>query len=306
MGKYHSAVHMALIVWFVGDIVSMCTSTMESFHRWACTNLYLKTSGRYASNLKEMAERCQESIVQIHDEIARIIRESQDLDDVRNKLHSADIHSKPNILSKFGILQNTRNSFWINGNFRLNEYMHAIAVINFERLCIKGLVTKMNRKLTMAVSLLLAYKFNENSNTYHKTIKHSPQDIFIRRFYNEQKIIKLPNTYKVGDQVRLKIKKKIFDKGDITTHSKNIYLIDEIKRNKYKLNNNEWYKQYEITPANTVEFFPDDQYPEVEKEINEIIKPVPRKRVDVNEELIINDSKRGRKTIDYNKLNKGL
>ena len=75
MGKYHSAVHMALIVWFVGDIVSMCTSTMESFHRWACTNLYLKTSGRYASNLKEMAERCQESIVQIHDEIARIIRE---------------------------------------------------------------------------------------------------------------------------------------------------------------------------------------------------------------------------------------
>ena len=37
----------------------------------------------------------------------------------------------------------------------------ALAVILFERLCLKGLVTKANRRLTMAVSLLLAYKFNE-------------------------------------------------------------------------------------------------------------------------------------------------
>lgn len=37
----------------------------------------------------------------------------------------------------------------------------ALAVILFERLCLKSLVTKANRRLTMAVSLLLAYKFNE-------------------------------------------------------------------------------------------------------------------------------------------------
>lgn len=37
----------------------------------------------------------------------------------------------------------------------------AFAVIYFERLCLKGLVTKFNRKLTMAVALLMAYKFNE-------------------------------------------------------------------------------------------------------------------------------------------------
>eukprot|EP01036_Dinobryon_divergens_P025959 gene25959-34559_t len=48
----------------------------------------------------------------------------------------------------------------------------ALAVISFERLCIKGLVTKVNRKLTMAVCLLLAYKFNEFAATplYHKTL----------------------------------------------------------------------------------------------------------------------------------------
>lgn len=38
----------------------------------------------------------------------------------------------------------------------------ALAMINFERLCLKGLVTKYNRKLTMAVSLILAFKFSEN------------------------------------------------------------------------------------------------------------------------------------------------
>ena len=37
----------------------------------------------------------------------------------------------------------------------------ASAVIFFERLCLKGVITKANRRLTMAVSLLLSYKFNE-------------------------------------------------------------------------------------------------------------------------------------------------
>lgn len=37
----------------------------------------------------------------------------------------------------------------------------AIAVICFERLCLKGIVTKSNRRLSMAVCLLLAFKFNE-------------------------------------------------------------------------------------------------------------------------------------------------
>ena len=47
----------------------------------------------------------------------------------------------------------------------------AIAVICFERLCLKGIVTKYNRMLSMAVSLLLAYKFNETvSSKYHQKL----------------------------------------------------------------------------------------------------------------------------------------
>jgi hypothetical protein len=47
----------------------------------------------------------------------------------------------------------------------------ALAVIYFERLCLKSLVTKANRHLTMAVSLLLAYKFNEPvEEDYHSRL----------------------------------------------------------------------------------------------------------------------------------------
>ena len=48
----------------------------------------------------------------------------------------------------------------------------AYAVVYFERLCLKGLVTKFNRHLTMGVSLLMAYKFNENvGEEYHKRLE---------------------------------------------------------------------------------------------------------------------------------------
>lgn len=47
----------------------------------------------------------------------------------------------------------------------------AITFINFERLCFKGVVTKVNRKLTMAVSFLLAYKFNESVSPKSKQME---------------------------------------------------------------------------------------------------------------------------------------
>ena len=37
-------------------------------------------------------------------------------------------------------------------------------------------------------------------------------------------------------------------------------------------------------------------------EVNEIIKPIPKKKKDVDESLIIDDSKRDRKKIDYNNI----
>jgi hypothetical protein len=58
----------------------------------------------------------------------------------------------------------------------------AIAMINFERLCMKSLITKYNRKLAMAVSLVLAVKFNETAHvTYHEML-NSLMGVFDREW----------------------------------------------------------------------------------------------------------------------------
>ena len=132
MGKYHSAVHFFLLVWFLGDIRSMDTSSLESYHRWACTNLFWKTSGKYTSNLKEMAERCQESIIQIHDNIARLIRNSDNIEEFRNSLSDADKASNPLVSRNFILLQNSKSKVWRFGDQMISNYMHNKAVTNFE------------------------------------------------------------------------------------------------------------------------------------------------------------------------------
>jgi hypothetical protein len=58
----------------------------------------------------------------------------------------------------------------------------AIAMISFERLCLKSLVTKYNRRLTMAVSLLLAVKFNETMHPNYHTMLSTLFSFFDREW----------------------------------------------------------------------------------------------------------------------------
>ena len=95
--------------------------------------------------------------------------------DLKQSLNEQYRERHPNLppsltLSKIRNIKKHTVLFCLSINIEISTV--AIAIINFERLCIKGLVTKMNRKLSMAVSLLLAYKFNETfSSTYHKTLE---------------------------------------------------------------------------------------------------------------------------------------
>ena len=59
----------------------------------------------------------------------------------------------------------------------------------------------------------IMYNYN---HTYHRTIKNTPYDIFHNKGTNNQKVIFIPRRFKVGDKVRLRLKKKVFDKGDIS------------------------------------------------------------------------------------------
>jgi len=147
----------------------------------------------------------------------------------------------------------------------------------------------------------------ENYNTtIHSTTKQTPVDIFTGKEINNQPIIRIEPMYKIGDAVRLVFKKKIFNKGSEISHSSEIYTITNIKKNRYELNNGKLYKEYELTPANTVYFTPDmDNYKGgLDKELSQDVNLYKKKKIksDVEADLII-EGKRDKERKDYKMLN---
>lgn len=71
-------------------------------------------------------------------------------------------------------------------------------------------------------------RLNDNlNNSYHRTIKHSPQEIFDGEAKNEQKIREKPTQYAVGDRVRLLLNRNVFTKGTLGRYSETVYAIEE-------------------------------------------------------------------------------
>ena len=131
-----------------------------------------------------------------------------------------------------------------------------------------AIVERSNRTIR---SLLERYRLYHNDHLWYKylpiivetfnnmeneTTKHKPIDIWEEREFNEQDIIRFNADFKVGDIVRKAIKKKIFDKIDTLKHSKELYQILEVKKNRYLINDGtrRFHKPYELTKANTVIF----------------------------------------------------
>ncbi len=122
------------------------------------------------------------------------------------------------------------------------------------------------------------------NNTIHRTIKAKPIEVFNQDALNKQKIIMIKHMLQIGDQVRIKIVKQVFDKGDRITHSKEIYTIIEKIKNKFKIKNDDnedtlkrLFKPYELVKVNQIQY--------LERGSEET----------VNEETIHNNEKRDRK-----------
>lgn len=97
------------------------------------------------------------------------------------------------------------------------------------------------------------------NNTYHRTIKTTPQSIFSNLDVNHQVINVVPSTLNIGDMVRTKEYKKVFDKGDKIKYSTDTYIIQAINGNKYTLMNTNTdnilkkkYKAYELQKINRI------------------------------------------------------
>ena len=137
------------------------------------------------------------------------------------------------------------------------------------------------------------------NNNYHSTIKNNPIDVFEKKAENNQNIIFVPLNYKVGDFVRIVIRKKIFSKGDSITYSPEIHIVKEIKGNKIKLDNDIYYKPYEIKKVSNIIYKPETKEAEEQKEnIEDLIKSTKIKKLDVDVNNII-DGKRKRNVVKY-------
>lgn len=156
----------------------------------------------------------------------------------------------------------------------INKYFEENKIITYfnqpDEVNKNAIVERFNR--TLARMLQIYRVTNENydwpsylskvidqyNNSFHRTIKQKPIDIFKHGKSNEQTIIKLKNKFKIGDIVKIKKKKNIFDKGDAIMISKSQYTINKINKNKNYLMNDKneilerTYKDYELIKSSKV------------------------------------------------------
>eukprot|EP01040_Poterioochromonas_malhamensis_P000948 gene948-1005_t len=108
-------------------------------------------------NKKELKESLNEKFHEKHPNLPA----SLTLSKIRKvKKDILDFSQQTNINNNANTSNNLNNSS-SNKRNQIELTTIAIAIISFERLCLKGLVSKVNRRLTMAVCIILAIKFNE-------------------------------------------------------------------------------------------------------------------------------------------------
>lgn len=142
------------------------------------------------------------------------------------------------------------------------------------------------------------------NHSYHRTIKEKPFDIFNGITTSKQNIIKYDHQFKVGDKVRIQNKKELFDKGDVTTFSKDVYVVESIKKNKIFLAGVERsFQPHQLKLENElIHFIPNEQ-----QENDYIIEKRNRKQSnilkseDINKDNIITTPRvrKQKKLIDY-------
>lgn len=122
---------------------------------------------------------------------------------------------------------------------------------------------------------------NNYNNTYHRTIRNTPYNIFFKKGENKQDIIIVPRRFKINDKVRLRLKKKVFDKSDVLYFSKEVYIIDDIEKDnygttQYKLSNGKFYTGKNLIKINDIIYYEPEQGidSEEEKEFKETKKAV--------------------------------
>lgn len=121
-----------------------------------------------------------------------------------------------------------------------------------------------------------------------------------KKYFKKSKFIDIKRRFKIGDKVRLKLKKKVFDKGDIVYYSKEAYMITDIKKdlnvNKYQLSNDKYYQGKDLMKVENIVYYdPDTNNDEEEERFEEnrkiVLQNKKLKRVGVDKKNIIDDKR---------------
>ena len=118
------------------------------------------------------------------------------------------------------------------------------------------------------------------NNSYHRTIKDTPHNIFYKGKKNKQDIIIVLNKFKIGDNVRIKIKKKIFDKGDLKLYSNQIYKIKQMGDRKILLDNGKYYSTRTLKKVNDIITYEPPNKEELDKDEKEFNKQTNKRNLD--------------------------
>jgi molybdopterin converting factor small subunit len=128
---------------------------------------------------------------------------------------------------------------------------------------------------------------NNYNNTYHRTLKCSPNEA--SKHQDDINLINLKKykiatenevKYDIDDKVRCVVNKKMFTKGSLPHYSKTIYKIIDKSNHSYKLNNSKWYKYYELLKVDSVEHLNED----IQKQTREQLKKDKRIKEKLNRE----------------------
>jgi hypothetical protein len=142
---------------------------------------------------------------------------------------------------------------------------------------------------------------NNYNNTFHSTIKNTPASVFNGKEFNEQEVHRVPVSFKVGDVVRIVVRKKTFQKGDMIQYSPQVYRIVEVKGNRFKLggDSEKLYKDYELKKVSDIVYRPDsEQLKQQNEQIAELIKSTKVQKPEVDTKNII-EGKRTRREVNY-------
>ena len=100
---------------------------------------------------------------------------------------------------------------------------------------------------------------NNINNDYNSGIKGVPNEVNplqIEQIMTEKLIDAVTHQrkqFKVGDNVRCVVNKNVFEKGSVPKWSKKVHVIKDVRMHSFLLDNNKWYKYYQLQPIESVE-----------------------------------------------------